>query len=454
MKRVTTQLLCAALAGGMALWHFTPMNPVPSVLAAGCTVHTTLSSDIAPITSFDTVSNIEANFNHARQTEGCSTLLSLPSAYGGMSGEQQMYTLFNAERTDRGLGSLRLDPSLLTQIDVNHSHEMEQYNYFNHPSPINHPGASHVFDRLTANPAIAGHWSALGENIAAGFNPASAVYSYMYQDASENWGHRVNILNSAFTWVGVGEYTGGYYGTYFTSDFLGGAYTAPAAADTQAPALSVPTVVSGSLASGGTVRVQVSGVQDAGAVSGEAGITGVVFYANSVTQDGSGNADTVAATQGPSGTWTASLNVSPQAVIHAVAVDGSGNYTDCFVGAAGCAGVNTNPTPSPSPTPSPTPSPAPSGSVSVSLNPAAGAPGTPVAASGSGYASREIVYLYLDQTTRAFAGVYAATSGSFSRSFNIPSTSSGTHRIYAIGRSSGRSASTTLVVTVQVNRGS
>jgi hypothetical protein len=63
----------------------------------------------------------------------------------------------------------------MSQIDLNHSREMTQYNYFAHPSPIDEPG--NAFKRLFVNPAINDHWSAVAENIAAGYaTAAQATY--------------------------------------------------------------------------------------------------------------------------------------------------------------------------------------------------------------------------------------------------------------------------------------
>src|SRR5947209_3583470 len=197
MTRVTKLLFRGVIAAGIACaWHFAPVQTPSAALAAGCPLVQSPSANIAPSSGFSTPAAVVATFDSARQAEGCSTVLSInQSTFGSLSPQAQMLALFNAERQDRGLGTLQLDSTLLSQIDQNHSREMAQYAYFNHPSPINHPGPSHVFDRLTVNPAISGHWSNLGENIAAGYSTAAqAVYVYMYQDSGEQWGHRHNIL--------------------------------------------------------------------------------------------------------------------------------------------------------------------------------------------------------------------------------------------------------------------
>ncbi len=59
------------------------------------------------------------------------------------------------------------------------------------------------------------------------------------------------------------------------------------------------------------------------------GITGVVFYTNSINNDGFNPPfNTVSATQTSPGTWSAPITVNAGDVLHAVAVDGSGNFTD------------------------------------------------------------------------------------------------------------------------------
>jgi hypothetical protein len=57
-------------------------------------------------------------------------------------------------------------------------------------------------------------------------------------------------------------------------------------------------------------------------------VTGVVFYVGSAV-DNNGNFQTVAATKGADGTtWTATLSATDPTTLHAVAVDGRGNYND------------------------------------------------------------------------------------------------------------------------------
>ncbi len=320
-----------------------------------CTPQGTLPADVTvPNTAFDTGANVIATFSSARQQEGCNVSLNIdPAAYDAATPQAQTLMLLNAERQDRGLGALQLDSILLSQISTNHSKEFAQYNYFAHPSPINQPGGKNdSISRVMVNPAVQGHnTNCCGEDIYAGASnvpgggtPADAVYTFMYQDSSSNWGHRQNILGynagvdtlpGHYTWVGIGIATGGSFGDYYTLDFLEDSaatpYTPPATADTQAPTMNPPTVVDAN-------TVQVTGVQDDsdGSTSGIAGVTSVVFYLTSAVGTDGSTFQTVVATQTTTGTWTASLAVTDPTMLHVVAVDGSGNYTDCVAGGATC----------------------------------------------------------------------------------------------------------------------
>jgi uncharacterized protein YkwD len=317
-------------------------TPAP-VHAATCTPVASPSADVNdPNAAFDTGAHVIKTFNFARQQEGCDVSLSIdPAAYDAATPQMQEFMLVNAERQDRGLGALQLDATLLSQIDLNHSSEMVQYNYFAHNSPINEPGGNNgPFARLTVNPAINGHWDGLGENIAGGGPAGDAIYRFMYEDSASNWGHRQNILGYSggtpghSTWIGIGIATGGKFGFYSTLDFLDDAkstkYTPPTTADTQPPTMNPPTIVDAN-------TVQVTNVQDESDGTQAAAVTGVVFSIGSAV-DPSGKFLTVVAKQDPAtpATWTATLTATDLTTLHAVAVDGSGNFTDCMGNATSC----------------------------------------------------------------------------------------------------------------------
>ena len=296
----------------------------------------TLPADIPASGAFDTGANVITTFNNARQQEGCAVPLSIdPAAFDAATQQMQELMLINAERQDRGLPALQLDSTLLSQIDTNHSKEFVQYNYFAHSSPINQPGGKNdSSSRINVNPAVNGQ-ICCAEVIAWGYGtPAYAVYTWLYQDTNSSWIHRQIILGNN-TWVGIGIATGGQYNITYTADFLQDSaatpYTPPATADTQAPTMSPPTVLDAN-------TVQVTGVQDNsdGSTGGVAGVSSVVFYVGTAVAADGNTFQTVVATQTTPGTWTANLAVTDPTTLHVVAVDGSGNFTDCVGGGATC----------------------------------------------------------------------------------------------------------------------
>jgi uncharacterized protein YkwD len=342
MNPIFRRLTCLLMMTGMIVSFVVLWAPGRVHAAATCTPQATLPADIPPSGPLDTGANVIATFNNARQQEGCNVSLSIdPAAYDAATPQMQELMLVNAERQDRGLGVLQLDTTLMSQIDLNHSREMVQYNYFAHESPINQPGGNNdPFSRLTVNPAINGHNDAWGENIAGGGPAGDAIYRFMYVDSDSSWGHRQNILGYSGgtpghdTWIGIGIATGGKFGFYSTLDFLDDAnsakYTPPPTADTQPPTMNPPTIVDAN-------TVQVTNVQDDSDGTQAAAVTGVVFYVGSAV-DANGNFLTVVATQDPAtpGTWTATLAATDLTTLHAVAVDGSGNYNDCVGNAPSC----------------------------------------------------------------------------------------------------------------------
>lgn len=130
--------------------------------------------------------------------------------------EQRVVELVNEERANYGLPPLKSDSDLQFAARY-HSADMMQENYFNHDS-YDRIDASlvfvcGVFTRLKLYYPV---YSALGENIAAGYGTPEAVMdAWMDSD-----GHRANILSSSFREIGAGFYkTGGTYGYYWAQDF-------------------------------------------------------------------------------------------------------------------------------------------------------------------------------------------------------------------------------------------
>ena len=136
---------------------------------------------------------------------------SQPTEQAGNIGsyELQVLNLVNEQRANYGLPALNYSTEL-EAVAYSHSKDMAQNNYFSH---TNLAGKS-PFDRIKA----AGiSYRSAAENIAAGQKtPQEVVNAWM-----NSQGHRANILNSSVTKMGVGIYSGGSYGIYWTQLFIG-----------------------------------------------------------------------------------------------------------------------------------------------------------------------------------------------------------------------------------------
>jgi uncharacterized membrane protein required for colicin V production len=122
--------------------------------------------------------------------------------------ETEMLDLVNAERERAGLAPLAADERLAT-VARSHADEMFRLGYFAHESPI----SGEVADRLDA----AGlSWLVTGENLALAQDVGEA-----HQGLMESPGHRANILNPAFTRVGIGVIRSPANGVMVTQVFAG-----------------------------------------------------------------------------------------------------------------------------------------------------------------------------------------------------------------------------------------
>ncbi|NDJ54762.1 MAG: CAP domain-containing protein, partial [Chloroflexi bacterium] len=122
---------------------------------------------------------------------------------------EALLTLVNAARCESDLNPLVLNP-LLDEAALVHSVDMWERDFFDHLNPDG--------DGPDARISATGYtWSRVGENIAAGYPTAEAVFiSWM-----ESEGHRENIMNPAFREMGVGliEAADSAYGSYWTQTF-------------------------------------------------------------------------------------------------------------------------------------------------------------------------------------------------------------------------------------------
>ncbi len=152
--------------------------------------------------------------NNTCENGNCETVPSAPAntetpAQSAASYEQQVLELVNEQRANYGLAPLSYSKEL-EAVAYAHSKDMAQNNYFSH---TNLSGQS-PFDRIhTAGIS----YRSAAENIAAGQKTPQEVVSAWMNSA----GHRANILNSSVTKMGVGIYSGGSYGIYWTQLFIG-----------------------------------------------------------------------------------------------------------------------------------------------------------------------------------------------------------------------------------------
>jgi uncharacterized YkwD family protein len=122
--------------------------------------------------------------------------------------EQQMLNLVNTERAKAGLQPLKADPQLTKTARLK-SQDMAQNNYFSHQSPT----YGSPFDMMKQFGIT---YRTAGENIAGNQSVAAAHTALMNSS-----GHRANILNANFNYVGIGIVNGGQYGMMFTQQFVG-----------------------------------------------------------------------------------------------------------------------------------------------------------------------------------------------------------------------------------------
>lgn len=122
--------------------------------------------------------------------------------------EKQMLTLVNAERKKAGFSPLKADMRLVN-ISRQKSKDMIDKKYFGHTSPT----YGTPFEALRKN-GISYRYA--GENLAGASKVTSAHNSLM-----KSPGHRANILNPNFNYIGIGIVDGGPYGKMYTQTFVG-----------------------------------------------------------------------------------------------------------------------------------------------------------------------------------------------------------------------------------------
>lgn len=120
--------------------------------------------------------------------------------------EIKMIELVNKDRAEHGLPPLIRDEQL-TKVAREHSQDMFVRGYFSHVTP----DGKDPFDRMQANDI---HFLTAGENIALAQTISIAQYGFMHSA-----GHRANILNPAFSHIGIGILDGGIFGLMISQEF-------------------------------------------------------------------------------------------------------------------------------------------------------------------------------------------------------------------------------------------
>lgn len=121
--------------------------------------------------------------------------------------ELQVFDLTNSIRARNGLNILKWSDMAAASARA-HSKDMMKNNYFDH---TNLDGKT-PWDRME-KAGING--TAYGENIIGGYGDSVDSAFGWYQSP----GHRKNMLNENFTYLGVGMETGGTYRNYYTQNF-------------------------------------------------------------------------------------------------------------------------------------------------------------------------------------------------------------------------------------------
>jgi uncharacterized YkwD family protein len=129
-------------------------------------------------------------------------------ATGITAEERQMVDLVNKERAANGLAALAVDPALVKTARLK-SQDMVDKNYFSHQSPT----YGSPFDMMKQFGIT---YTTAGENIACNQSVSAAHTAFM-----NSAGHRANILNKNFNYIGVGIANGGPCGKMFTQQFIG-----------------------------------------------------------------------------------------------------------------------------------------------------------------------------------------------------------------------------------------
>ena len=162
------------------------------------------------------------------------TYLFIPStnalAYSYDAEEIAFVKIINQYRADNGLAKLKISDDI-SEAAYRHNSDMGKYQFFNHytvNSDWFEKGAS-PYDRMAKSGY--GYYTNKGENIAAGFETAEAVFKAWKNSP----GHNENMLNKSYRVIGISRHYVGNspYLYYWTTDF--GAYVDSSAHSVENP---------------------------------------------------------------------------------------------------------------------------------------------------------------------------------------------------------------------------
>lgn len=122
--------------------------------------------------------------------------------------EEEVRTLVNNHRVSIGKNALAMHEGMRKTARAHSKHMGPVHAFFDH----NNPEGDDPFDRMDKNNIT---YQTAGENIAAGYANATAAFNGWMGSP----GHKANIENSLWTHTGIGYWTGGSYGKYYTQLF-------------------------------------------------------------------------------------------------------------------------------------------------------------------------------------------------------------------------------------------
>ena len=135
------------------------------------------------------------------------TATGIPAVTVLTADEQLMVDAINQERIAAGVNPVKVDLRLAS-VGRAKANDMKVNNYFSHTSPTyGSPWA------MMQQVGITVHWA--GENISGNKSVAGSMAALMLSP-----GHRANILDPRFTYVGVGIANGSAYGNLYVQEFL------------------------------------------------------------------------------------------------------------------------------------------------------------------------------------------------------------------------------------------